>query len=459
MKHIEGTVRENQCKPWLTAPQLILSEALYRSYSIDADVIVVGAGIAGASVAYHCAESGLSVVVLECEAEAATAGSGNRQGMLYVKLSPHTPLENGLALTGFQYTLQLLTQLTDAGRLEKGRDWDDCGLLQLAYASKKPAYQQQLADAYPNILQWVDQESATALAGISLRSGGLLFPDAGWVAPQALTKALLQHPQITFLPHQRVIDLYSKPINADTPLWEVMTEDQVYQSKIVVLAMAGAVSTIKQCRNLPLMSARGQTTSLKQGNALKLVVSGEGYIAPSILQNGNTWTTFGATFERYGIVSEPSEREHRENIAMLQQNSAELAAALGLDETMATLPAQLEGRVALRASVPGSLPVVGPIAQYDSFMNRFSAIRQDAKSIPDAKVPWELGLYLSTAHGARGMITAPLAGRMVRALLLPEISLNESDALPLDDAMYSALHPNRFYYQQLRSGKSPDLFA
>lgn len=450
----------NQNNQWLDMPNLVLNTDIYDHSSLNADAIVIGAGIAGASAAYHLAKAGLKVWVLDKAANSATAGSGNRQGMLYMKLSPHTPLENELALAGFQYTLQLLKQLTEKGLLEKGKDWDNCGLLQLAYASKRPEYQTMLAEQYSEIMQFVDSPTASELAGISLRSGGLLFPESGWVAPQSFTKALLQHSNITFLSNQTVVDIQSVAEDLDLPLWQVKTAAQTYQSKIVVLAMASGVCELKVCEHLPIISARGQTTSLKQENLLKMVVSGEGYIAPSIEQNGDCWTTFGATFERHGEVSAPTGKEHRENIAMLEQNSERLAANLGLNAIMSKLPETLEGRVALRASAPGSLPIVGPIAQYDEFMARFASIRLDAKRIPEAKVPWEYGLYLSTAHGARGMITAPLAGKMLINMILPRKSIEEDingrRSFRLTEAMYRALHPNRFYYQQLRSGKSLD---
>ncbi len=447
-------------EPWLEIPRSMSGDLSYEQYSLVADAIVIGAGIAGASVAYHFAQAGLKVWVLDKAATPATAGSGNRQGMLYVKLSPHTPLENELALAGFQYTLQLLKQLTAQRLLIKGKDWDDCGLLQLSYASKKPEYQTILAEQYPEIMQLVDSQTASELAGISLHSGGILFPKSGWVAPQAFTQALLQHSNITFLPNQAVFDVQSVAEDPNLPLWRVKTAEQTYQSKIVVLAMASDVCKLQVCEHLPVISARGQTTSLKQENPLKMVVSGKGYIAPSIEQNGYYWTTFGATFEHHGEVSEPTEREHRENIAMLEQNSEQLAEDLELSARMPKLPGTLEGRVALRASAPGSLPIVGPIAQYDEFMTRFASIRLDAKRIPDAKVPWERGLYLSTAHGARGMITAPLSGKMLINMLRAgeyiEEDINENPSPRLTEAMYRALHPNRFYYQQLRSGKSHD---
>ena len=52
-------------------------------------VIVVGAGIAGAATASELAVRGVRVTVLDAAKAPASAASGNRQGLLYAKISPH----------------------------------------------------------------------------------------------------------------------------------------------------------------------------------------------------------------------------------------------------------------------------------------------------------------------------------------------------------------------------------
>ena len=61
--------------------------------------VVIGAGIAGAATARALAEHGLPVTVLEA-AEPAHATSGNRQGLLYAKISPHNTEQTELLLCG-----------------------------------------------------------------------------------------------------------------------------------------------------------------------------------------------------------------------------------------------------------------------------------------------------------------------------------------------------------------------
>ena len=55
-----------------------------------ADVIVIGAGVIGCSVAYHCVKAGMRVTVLERERIGAGA-SGAAAGMLAPQVEAHQP--------------------------------------------------------------------------------------------------------------------------------------------------------------------------------------------------------------------------------------------------------------------------------------------------------------------------------------------------------------------------------
>ena len=72
-------------KPWFIQP----------SSSPPEHVVIIGAGIAGAATAYALATRGVRVSVLEA-ATAAHAASGNRQGLLYAKISPYPTAQTEL---------------------------------------------------------------------------------------------------------------------------------------------------------------------------------------------------------------------------------------------------------------------------------------------------------------------------------------------------------------------------
>ncbi|MHC5225239.1 FAD-dependent 5-carboxymethylaminomethyl-2-thiouridine(34) oxidoreductase MnmC1 [Ignatzschineria sp. LJL83] len=436
---------------WLGMPRMVLNSSAYEAVELDYDLIVVGAGIAGAMVAFRFAEAGYKIAVLEREAKVAEAGSGNLQGMMYLKLSPNTLEQNELLIAGFQETLNILKLLTDRNLLVKGEDWDDCGLIQLSKSEKHQDKQFELAKMYPqDLLYYVYQAEASRIAGATLSSGGLFFPKSGWVSPPKLVNALLSHPNITVKCQHEVTSVINQQLTDTTPLWKVKTSHNRYHSKLIVLAMADRVRQLDQCKTFPFTVVRGQTTTAIADCELLTVVSGEGYIAPARKDQGVMKTTFGATFHRHKLGGLPTDSEHIENIEMLRTSSAELVARLGLTALQdPSVLGSLEGRAATRASAMGSIPIVGPLAHRELFLERFKALRLDAKASVMALVPWELGLYLSTAHGSRGMITASIAAEIIWQYVHASFS-EETLKAPYSQGLLSALHPNRFYYRELR---------
>ena len=72
----------------------------------------------------------------------------------------------------------------------------------------------------------------------------------------------------------------------------------------------------------------------------------------------------------------------------------------------------LEGRAAFRCTSPDYLPIVGPLADSAPFADTYAALRKDARHVPQAPCPWLDGLYVNSGHGSRGLITAPLCGKV-----------------------------------------------
>ncbi|TWI53341.1 tRNA 5-methylaminomethyl-2-thiouridine biosynthesis bifunctional protein [Pseudomonas duriflava] len=394
------------------------------AHSREKTALVIGAGLAGAATAASLARRGWHVTVIERHPQPAAEASGNLQGILYLKLSAHLTSLSRLALCGFGYTRRLLEAFP------KGADWDDCGTLQLAYDMADDMRQQALAELLPSgLLQRVDAEEASRLAGISLERGGLYFPTSGWVHPPALCRHLLNHPFIHLKKSQETLTL-----ERQDDYWTAHGTDGVI-AKAAVAIIAGATDTKQLAEHvlLPVKPIRGQLTHLPatpNSSALQCVLCAEGYVAPP--RKG--WHTVGASFTFDRTDSTPSQEEHDSNLALLEQISPELTARLNLPVSDTS---SLEGRVAFRCTTPDYLPAVGPVVAAKRFAQCYAALAKDARQIPDSKAPWIEGLFINTAHGSRGLISAPLSGELIAAWL-------ENEPLPLPRDVAEACHPNRF---------------
>jgi tRNA 5-methylaminomethyl-2-thiouridine biosynthesis bifunctional protein len=394
--------------------------------------LVIGAGLAGCATASSLAARGWQVSLLERHAAVAQEASGNPQGVLYLKLSAHGTALSQLIVSGFGYTRRLLESL------QRGSDWDDCGVLQLAFNAKEAERHGQLAAAFPeDLLQWLEQPQAQARAGVGVAHGGLFYPEGGWVHPPALCQAQAMHANIELLSHHEALELRKV---ADQ--WQAFDGERMLASApVVILAGAAEIKRFAQSAELPLKRIRGQITRLPEtadSHALATVVCAEGYVAPARLGEH----TLGASFDFNSDDLTPTTAEHQGNLAMLEEISSDLLSRLNISEQPIE---NLEGRAAYRCTSPDYLPIVGPLADLQTFNQTYAALSKDARQVPDLACPWLDGLYVNSGHGSRGLITAPLSGELLAAWL-------DNEPLPLPRSVAEACHPNRFALRKLIRG-------
>lgn len=419
----EGSAHTTPTPPWYARPKK----------TEQRQAVIIGAGLAGCSVAASLAQRGWQVRVIDRQPQIANETSGNPQGVLYLKLSAHqTPLSRFIS-SGFGFTRRLLDNLAESA-------WQACGVLQLAFDEKEQQRQNKLLNAFPeDLLHPVDASQASALAGIPLAQGGLYYPDAGWVNPAALCQQLLTHPNIQLQLNQ--------PISAIQKVgehWQLFNGEQLIASTpVLVLCNAAEVNQLLTEAALPVKKIRGQITELPAtaaSSALKTVLCAQGYVAPARQQ----LHTLGASFRFHATDLELSTEEHEENLAMLEQISPALAQSLAIDQYS---PATLNGRAGYRCTSPDYLPIVGPVANLGAFNQAYQALAQDARLQPQTPCPWLEGLYVSTAHGSRGLLSAPIAADLLASWL-------NNEPLPLPQAVAYACHPNRFALRRIIRGQN-----
>jgi tRNA 5-methylaminomethyl-2-thiouridine biosynthesis bifunctional protein len=377
-----------------------------RRWPAQRRAVVIGGGLAGAAAADSLAQRGWEIALIERRDALAAEASGNPQGVLYARLSAHgTPLSR-LVQAGYQHTLRLLRERLP----DDGEQWSDCPVLQLAFDEQEARrHAALLALALPaGLLHAVAAEEASTLAGLPLAHGGLVFPEGGWVHPPALCRVLAAHPGVELRSRREALRLQRSPGG-----WRVLEADAcIAEAPIVVVAAGVASGGFDQTSHLPLRVNRGQVTLLPAtpaSAALRAVLCGESTAVPARAGLHST----GATFTREP-GTEVTAADNAENLAMLARLSPALYDALGGAELE---PAVLAGRAGLRCGSPDYLPLVGPL--------------DDSRS----------GLYVSTAHGSRGLITAPLSGEVLAAWLGDEPA-------PLPGDMMQAQLPGRFARQR-----------
>ena len=436
-----GRKREMICGQLESLPDSEWAAPWYQRPAAQPDrersALIIGAGLAGCATAFALARRGWQVTVIERHAHAAAEASGNTQGILYCKLSPHQTLLSRYVQASYAYGLRLLHEVLPQG----DSNWNACGVLQLSTDDKERTRQLALVDqGYPpSFLHSVDIDQASAIAGIKLDRPGLFFPSAGWVNPPSLCQALLQQPNIRLITHSEALQL----AHCDGQ-WHALDDRQqtLTQSAVAIICSANDSQRFSQTSRAPLKAIRGQVTQLAanaDSAALRTVLCAEGYISPA--RQGEHH--LGASFRFDRLDSEPSPEENLSNLQMLDKLSPQLAALL---QPQQQDPACLPARAALRCTTPDYLPLVGPVADAEAFREDYAVLAKDASKQPDSPTRWHPGLYINAGHGSRGMVSCPLSGELIAAWL-------DNEPLPLPRDVVNALHPNRFMLRQLIRGQ------
>lgn len=165
----------------------------------QADVIVIGAGLAGASTAYHLASAGIDVVVLEAETPGAGA-TGNSGGLVapnFVGLTPERAekqfgVEAGRRLTRLvgksaKSLFDLIDRLDIACDARQDGFWTPAHTPELAAEQRTHAAEWR-AKGYD--VQFVDQAGTRAALGSHRYFGAMRFGEGGQLDPLALVQGL-----------------------------------------------------------------------------------------------------------------------------------------------------------------------------------------------------------------------------------------------------------------------------
>lgn len=313
---------------------------------------VVGAGIAGSSVALALCKQGVKVHLYDSASGAAKGASGNWVGAFHPHITRGDSPLSRLSRLGFEHTVHALETLSNCGLLEKDVDWALPGHLQTVPNEEAQRTQETLKNLdFPDeLVRWIEPNEL-----LPTPLGGLYFPKGGWVKPARWVQANLQACGNLLTTH------YNSAVN---------TLDELrLQHDVVVVCCAEQSIQLAPILGARVGVVKGQISRLRKMVQPSVVLSGESYaIAPSC----ESWMVLGATYERPVLDLEPTARADEENMARFKSAFPQWP-----------LGELLDHRCAVRAVWHDRLPAIGP-------------------------VPNTSGVYMSTGFASRGLLWAAL---------------------------------------------------
>lgn len=357
-------------------------------------IAIIGAGIAGLSVAHAFSNRGFAVTLIDQQQPLAGA-SGNPRALL----APQP-----LAIEKFAENLM------NIGGLFSYRYWQQYPSVLnvshiLFFSEKKQQEQWDKAQLYPtDFLQTMTALQASDYSKTPLSLPAIDFKQAALLNPQALCQEILANPLVTF--QQASIQQLK---HLDSGQWQLLDQQSQNILSVDHVIVCNARHSQQLCPSLPMLNAiRGQVSwaaTEQTQHTLACALSYGGYVAPIHNEQQQPVLLFGASFIKGDLSTEVKTEDHQHNYDLLASLAPELAQQL---------PAQQywQGRASIRAQTNDYLPIVG--------------------QIPEMPNLWTL-----TALGSKGFSFAPLCAEVICAQLLGE-------ALPISAQLAKAISPSRF---------------
>ena len=389
------------------------------------EAVVVGAGLAGASVARALADEGWQVQVLDRHPRPAAETSGNAGGLFHGTVhaddSTHARLLRAAALLAQRVLGPRIADGTLPGQQQ--------GLLRLDHRPV-PTLQAllQRLQLPADWVQVLDAAAAGALAGVPVPHAAWFFPGGGWVSPAALAAHWLQG--LHFRGGCTVQSL--QPASAQGQAgWQLLdaTGTVLASAPVVVLANGADAARLLQA-DWPLQRLRGQVSGWQGAPVpLRRPLAGDGYALPL----SGDGLLCGASQHADDDTPALRDSDHALNFARLQRLTGLQPPT---DQRLWT------GRVGWRVAADDRMPVAGAVpAPADGVPH--DQRRDQARLWPRVQ-----GLFVCTALGGRGITLAPLLGRLVAAQVA-------GSPLPLQQRLVDAVDPVRWQVRAARRGTGP----
>ncbi|TGM59320.1 FAD-dependent 5-carboxymethylaminomethyl-2-thiouridine(34) oxidoreductase MnmC [Leptospira vanthielii] len=378
--------------------------------------VVVGAGIAGASICLALNKRNIKTILLDSDTGPAKHASGNPIGVVYPFLTKHKTTESEFSLAAFQYFLSI---------------WDKFHLKNLVphadgiffLMDTKESY-----DRYSNAIISNQIQNHTAKESIEPFSGSpsLFFPEGKSVSPVDLTKQILTLSNPLTKYSCKLLS-WKEEDNESKVLCQ--TSEGEIECDYLFLTQGYQFANDPHLEWLPLRKVRGQIVKIpeqKQTNTYGILYGD--YITAAI----DGYQVLGATFDEFKLEEEPRPEESE---SMWKELLTRLPNLSSLWEPQN--PRLFATRVSYRTQSQDRHPIVGKlpnISKLDLSVKYQNLLRNADKKM---NIPYYESVGILNGLGSRGLTHALYSAEILVSSMLEETS-------PISETTFKSLKPDRF---------------
>lgn len=378
--------------------------------------VVVGAGIAGASICLALKQRNIETILLEADTGPAKHASGNPIGVVYPFLTKHKLAESEFSLAAFLYFLSV---------------WEKFHLKNLVphvdgiyfLLDSKEAY-----DRYSNAILSHQIPSHIAKESVEPFSNlpAIFFPVGKSVSPVDLTKQIiiLSDPKIQY--SSKLVN-WEESENATKVICQT-TNGQI-ECDYLFLTQGYQFAEDPHLAWMPLKKVRGQILKFPEQNPTNAhgILYGD-YITPAI----NGFQVLGATFDEFKLEENPRPEETEILWDGLSKKLPNLFSQWELQN-----PQEFSPRVSYRTQSQDRHPVVGKLpnlSKLDLSVKYQDSLKGNKKKM---NIPYYESVGILNGLGSRGLTHSLYAAEILVSSLLKEPN-------SILDSIFNSLKPDRF---------------
>ncbi len=266
-------------------------------------------------------------------------------------------------------------------------------------------------------------------------ANGIFYPSGFWTETPILVRSLLQYPNIEY--KKGTVE----SIKHNSEEWSLFSSSGEELAKGEALVLANSFGIEKLLSDFwgeslfPITRVRGQLEILEDLNISETsepIRVGEHYLTPNI----NGIRILGSTFDEFDLDLQQREKDREELFEYAKRTFS------GIDWEKIHLKQEFVG---IRSQTKDRFPVLGPVQNPVEFRKHYSGIglpKNQKKDFPFLEpTP---NLYVFGGLGSRGVLSCLLGGEILASIILGE-------PLPVEKSLYSAFHPGRFLYRKIRT--------
>jgi tRNA 5-methylaminomethyl-2-thiouridine biosynthesis bifunctional protein len=397
-------------KPWFQRPCPL-------DVTANKSATIIGAGIAGLSLAYSLVQRGWSVTVIDKHAGVAKGASSNPAPIIYPRLSANDDIDMRFYTSAYCHVLYVLKKLQRAS----GRQfWLAGGLLQLLDETRF----NKILDRYKFNEDYISISDGTPEGKVTID-----YVSAGVVLPAILCEVLVE----ACADNLKIIEADIDGTRYHDERWYCFSgSDAIQDGDVLIVANGTEINQLGLKQKYPVEVVRGQVAVLNANeisSQIKKTLNADVHITPAI--DGKHY--LGATYSRDSGMTTASQEDNR---ALIESLNDIYPGMFTEDDCCAAW-------VGFRTISKDRVPIVGAVPDVAFFEAQYADIRHGSKTSVYDAAAYLKGLYISAAHGSRGFTSSFLSAEIIASLI-------DGSPMPVGKDILNYLSPSRFIVNDLK---------